>query len=643
LKPNRFPSVIALAALTAAIALAQPAAAVRVCTYNVQNWPTDYVARSADFRTVLAEIDPDVLVLQEVESAISVVYFYNNVMQQIAPGEYAFMPFANGPDTDNACFYKTAVVDSIFTEQLYTDVRWTSVYGFRLDGYTSSDAEFSVLSTHLKAGNDATDQQQRLAMTTDIRDYLNDYPSDSNFMVAGDFNVYTSSETAYQMLIGWQPDNDGRSKDPINMGGSWHDNYSLRTTHTQSTQSSWGGMDDRFDFVLTSYALDDGDGMSYVSGSYTAFGNDGLRLNNPINDPTNIIVSGAVADALEAASDHVPVFLDLSVPPRIDADSALAFGSVIVGASASETLTVTNIAPDPSGDLDYSMTAPSGFTAPGSSYSLGAGEHLDHEIDISTGTVGEKSGDLEIDSNDGEDPTWYVSLSGTVVAHASPSLASYGVVQEDTLDFGAADPGGHANQSFSVYNDSYGSLQAILEVYDAEIVGGDGRFSFVGGFSPQTIGGTAAEFEIAFDSATASEDSLYTATLTLSTRDDQSLPGATDLCDLVVHLEAYVQDGSGVSEGEVTALALSPGRPNPFSGSTTFALALPTPAIARVDVYHISGRRVATLHSGPLSAGEHTLAWDGRDSTGAEVASGIYFCRATVGDWRQARKLVVLR
>ncbi len=634
---------MALLAIVLTALVAQPAAAVRICTYNAENWPSDYAARAPYFRTVLAEIDPDVLVLQEVDSNLGVAQFYNNVLQFIAPGEYWLMPFANGPDTDNACFYKTAVVDSVFSEQLYTDVRWTSVYRFRLDGYTSSAAEFTILSTHLKAGNSSSDEAERLLMATDIRNYLNDYPANSNFMVVGDFNVYTSTETGYQMLVGYQTDNDGRCKDPISTGGAWHDNYSLRTTHTQATQAAWGGMDDRFDFILTSYALDDGDGMSYVSGSYTAFGNDGLRFNNPINDPTNTIVSADVADALEAASDHTAVFLDLGVPPRIDAVAALGFGTVVVGASPAETLTVTNIAPAPAGNLEYTLTAPAGFTAPTYGYALGSGQHLDHEITMDASTVGSKSGDLEINSNDGEDPTWYVSLSGTVVDHAEPSLASSGIVLDDTLDFGSAAPGDHDNQFLDVYNDGYGPLQALLEVYDAEIVGGDGRFSFAGGFTTKTAGASPAEYELAFDSATAAEDSLYTATLTLSTRDDSSLPGSTNLDDLVVHLEAYVQNGSGTPDSEVSALALSPGRPNPFAGSTALSLALPLPSEVDVVVYDVIGRVIRTLQAGVMSAGEHAITWDGRDQTGVPVASGIYFCRADVGEWSQTRKLVVLR
>jgi hypothetical protein len=355
-------------------------------------------------------------------------------------------------------------------------------------------------------------------------------------------------------------------------------------------------------------------------------------------------VSGDVAVGLEASSDHVPVYLDLQVPAILDAIASLDFGTVIVGAPApSNTLTVTNVAPAPCDDLDYTLAAPTGFTAPGSAYSLGSGQHFDHTISMETTTSGSHSDNLEVDSNDLDDPTWYVNLTGTVLDHAAPSLSLAGVVTADVLDLGSAAPGEHSDEVLPVYNYGYDSVQALLEVYDAQLVGGDGRFSIVGGFSPETVGAVGAEFDIAFDSGTAEWDSLYAATLTFSTRDESGVPGATDLDDLVVTLQAYVGQGAGTPEAEITVLALSPGRPNPFSESTSFALALPAPADVDVTIYHISGRRIATLSEGSLPAGEHLLTWDGRDSTGAPVASGIYFCRANVGTWREVRKLVVLR
>jgi hypothetical protein len=77
--------------------------------------------------------------------------------------------------------------------------------------------------------------------------------------------------------------------------------------HTQSPRVRQfdGGMDDRFDFVLISSYL------SWVSGSYTAFGNDGHHFNDSINAIPNTAVDGVTAQVLHDASDHLPVFLDL--------------------------------------------------------------------------------------------------------------------------------------------------------------------------------------------------------------------------------------------------------------------------------------------------------------------------------------------
>ncbi|MBD3367078.1 MAG: choice-of-anchor D domain-containing protein [Candidatus Eisenbacteria bacterium] len=639
----RFPAtmrtlaVLVLAAVLSAAVAPQQASAVRVCTYNIENWPNDSSTKLPLLRTIMDSVDADLIVCQEFQSIQARNLFYTDVLEVIAPGEYWIMPFVNGPDTDNACFYKTAVLDSISSDTINTDVRLTNVYGFRLDGYSSSEAELTILSTHLKAGSSSGDQSTRLGQTTDIRNYLNDYPSGSNFMVAGDFNIRASSEASYQMLIGFQVDNDGRSKDPVSTGGTWHDNWTYRHLFTQATTTDWGGMDDRFDFILCSYALDDGEGLSYVDGTYWAFGNDAARINQAINDPPNQAVPEEMADALAGASDHLPVILELQVPARIDAPATLAFGDVIVGTAAAETLSVSNVASSPSDDLEYTFSAPVGFAAPGSIYLVGAGQTLDHEITMDTATVGAQSGDLEIDSNDLDTPTWTVGLSGTVVEHAEPSLAEFSTVLAETLDLGLVEVDDQETDTLDVFNRGYSGLQALLSVYDAEIVGGDGRFAFVGGFVPATVGAAPASYEIQFDATGAIEETLYTATLTFSTRDCPDVSGGTTLDDLTVALQAYVQSGTGVPDTP-TVLALKPAVPNPFRSRTAVRLLLPAPAEALVEIYDVSGRRVATLADGPLPAGVNRLEWNGRD-----VASGIYFCRAQVGSWTGSTKIIHLR
>jgi flagellar hook assembly protein FlgD len=60
-------------------------------------------------------------------------------------------------------------------------------------------------------------------------------------------------------------------------------------------------------------------------------------------------------------------------------------------------------------------------------------------------------------------------------------------------------------------------------------------------------------------------------------------------------------------------------------------------------VYDANGRRVRDLASGRHAAGPFTVAWDGRDADGRELASGIYFAKLRAGDFSATRKLVMLR
>ena len=103
---------------------------------------------------------------------------------------------------------------------------------------------------------------------------------------------------------------------------------------------------------------------------------------------------------------------------------------------------------------------------------------------------------------------------------------------------------------------------------------------------------------------------------------------------------------AGVDDDElpVSKLALHEALPNPFARSAAIQYEAPANGTALVvSVYDLTGRRVATLFDGPVDATRGTLVWDARDESGHEVASGVYFVRATLGAETAARKLVVLR
>lgn len=83
--------------------------------------------------------------------------------------------------------------------------------------------------------------------------------------------------------------------------------------------------------------------------------------------------------------------------------------------------------------------------------------------------------------------------------------------------------------------------------------------------------------------------------------------------------------------------------PNPFNPSTTIRYTLQRRAEVRISVYNILGKKVCTLVDGVKPAGEHSIIWDGKDSDGKEVASGIYLYRLIAGDYVDSRKMVLLR
>jgi flagellar hook assembly protein FlgD len=84
--------------------------------------------------------------------------------------------------------------------------------------------------------------------------------------------------------------------------------------------------------------------------------------------------------------------------------------------------------------------------------------------------------------------------------------------------------------------------------------------------------------------------------------------------------------------------------PNPFNPSTAIPVSLPVRANIELKVYNILGQEVKTLHSGVLEAGRHVFLWDGTNSAGSAVASGVYISRLTSDNGvRLGKKMLLLR
>ena len=70
---------------------------------------------------------------------------------------------------------------------------------------------------------------------------------------------------------------------------------------------------------------------------------------------------------------------------------------------------------------------------------------------------------------------------------------------------------------------------------------------------------------------------------------------------------------------------------------------LPRASRVKLDVYNILGQRVTRLVDENLAAGSYSVTFDGSDSNGRELASGVYFYKIEAGDFRQSKKMILLK
>lgn len=85
----------------------------------------------------------------------------------------------------------------------------------------------------------------------------------------------------------------------------------------------------------------------------------------------------------------------------------------------------------------------------------------------------------------------------------------------------------------------------------------------------------------------------------------------------------------GATAGDASSLSLSQNYPNPFTPGATTVLGynLPTDGSVSVKIYNVLGREVKTLVNASMHAGSYSVDWNGLDSFGKPVETGVYYCR----------------
>lgn len=83
--------------------------------------------------------------------------------------------------------------------------------------------------------------------------------------------------------------------------------------------------------------------------------------------------------------------------------------------------------------------------------------------------------------------------------------------------------------------------------------------------------------------------------------------------------------------------------PNPFNPTTQIEFDLPEAVRVSLRVFNTLGQEVATVSDGKFNAGHYVMTWNGKSSTGADVATGLYVYQIQAGSFADTKKMILMR
>ena len=162
-----------------------------------------------------------------------------------------------------------------------------------------------------------------------------------------------------------------------------------------------------------------------------------------------------------------------------------------------------------------------------------------------------------------------------------------------------------------------------------------------GGTLSATTSTTDANGRAATRLTLGSQPGTNTVTATVEGLEPVTFTAVGQESPLAGFFDSFLGGGKRVALPDSPQLAQN--APNPFNSQTVLAYFLPAPGPARVEVFTLTGQRMAVLHQGLQQAGYHRLHWDSRDDAGRPVASGLYLYRLVTEETVLTRKLVLIR
>ena len=112
------------------------------------------------------------------------------------------------------------------------------------------------------------------------------------------------------------------------------------------------------------------------------------------------------------------------------------------------------------------------------------------------------------------------------------------------------------------------------------------------------------------------------------------------------HRTGHGPISASLNTNTIGGFILQQNYPNPFNPNTTIQFEIPPEAENQhviLSIYNQLGEIVITLFEGIAESGMHSFNWDGKDSFGREISSGVYICRLQSKNFVSSRKMVLLK
>ena len=206
---------------------------------------------------------------------------------------------------------------------------------------------------------------------------------------------------------------------------------------------------------------------------------------------------------------------------------------------------------------------------------------------------------------------------------------------------------GTVTSSTPTSHGSMGKLSSAVGIEGSMVYAVDNASSQVAGYGITNTDGSFTIAELAPGSYSVTVDKVeYLAgsagTATANPTYD-AITGAAVASTVSLNIDAVVTDVSQESGAVPESYVLEQNYPNPFNPSTQILFSVPKTEKVSLVVFNLLGQKVATLVDGLLVQGTHAVTWNGRDSRGFQLSSGVYFYTLKTASFVASKKMLMLK